>query len=75
VENYHAIWEFCVLREKDQIDREALKKSFPNLNETELEIEFEKEVQWVINMVSQSGYDFRNRFEHGFKFYCSKTGS
>jgi hypothetical protein len=51
-ENFHVIWEFCVCREKKGVDRTELKISFPNLDSKELEIEFEKQVKGVINLVS-----------------------
>ena len=53
IENYEVIWEFCVSRDKERLNREELKKSFPNLDESGLQKEFETQVQRVIDNVSE----------------------
>jgi hypothetical protein len=53
VENFIPIWEFCVCRDKKDLDRTKLKKSFPRLDRRGLEIEFEKQVKEVIDLVSR----------------------
>jgi hypothetical protein len=70
VENFYVIWEFCVCRDKKGTDRTELKESFPHLDPKGLEREFEKQVRFVIDSVSDVMSWYSNLgpstiFEHG----------
>jgi hypothetical protein len=66
VENFYVIWEFCVHKEKKEIDRTELKQSFRNLDIKEREREFEKQVKEVIDRVSRIHDLNRRNSEKGF---------